>query len=307
MQTAYLAPPDHVHDLLRELDLLGAGVLWERERLVLAAGPPVASAWAQNIWYDVQSAPVGSIKAGARQLRGVQRNWALHSICEHRRAALIQEQLPPVKARPLVFGEPAPAAPLGGWTLVDRETMLFAERCSSPFPHGEARFVEDRTGPPNRAYLKLWEAFTLLGRRPGPGDLCLDLGGSPGGWTWVLQSLGARVVSIDKAPLAAEVAALEGVQWRQGSAFALDARELERLGTVDWLCCDVACYPERLLQHVQRWQQTGRVRNFVCTLKFQGDTDHETAQAFAGIPGSWLRHLWWNKHELTWALLEAAS
>ena len=115
--------------------------------------------------------------------------------------ALIQAQLPKVSAKPLVFGEPPPAAPVGSWTLLDANTVLAAPRCSSPFPHGEVRFVEDRTGPPSRAYLKLWEAFTLLGRRPGSGDLCLDLGSSPGGWSWALQKLGARVISVDKAPL----------------------------------------------------------------------------------------------------------
>ena len=58
---------------------------------------------------------------------------------------------------------------------------------------------------PSRAYLKLWEAFTVLGIRPAPGDFCIDLGASPGGWTWVLQSLGARVLSIDKGSVEQDV------------------------------------------------------------------------------------------------------
>jgi len=44
------------------------------------------------------------------------------------------------------------------------------------------------------------------------------------------------------------------------------------------------------------------VRNFVCTIKFQGETDHETARAFAAIPGSTVLHLHNNKHELTFLL-----
>jgi len=35
-------------------------------------------------------------------------------------------------------------------------------------------------------------------------------------------------------------------------------------------------------------------------MKFQGETDQETARRFAAIPGSQLRHLHHNKHELTW-------
>ena len=80
------------------------------------------------------------------------------SPCPHRRATLIPEQLPKVSAKPLVFGTPAPAAPLGSWTLLDSGTVLAAPYCTSPFPNGEVDFVEDRAGPPSRAYLKLWEA-----------------------------------------------------------------------------------------------------------------------------------------------------
>jgi 23S rRNA (cytidine2498-2'-O)-methyltransferase len=158
------------------------------------------------------------------------------------------------------------------------------------------RFLEDRTGPPSRAYLKLWEALTLVGRAPAPGERCLDLGASPGGWSWALQRLGARVVSVDKAPLAPEIASLPGIEHRMQSAFALDP---QAEGPVEWLFCDIACYPARLLALVERWLAAGNCRNFVCTLKFQGATDHEVARRFAQIPGSELRHLHHNKHELT--------
>ena len=269
------------------------------DRLVLAPGPPRPSAWAQNVWRDPVRITAPSIGAAAKALRALQRNWALLPTALPGRARLIQEKLPHVSARPLSFPAAAPTAPLGSWTLLDERTLLAAPTCSSPFPHGEAQFVEDKTGPPNRAYLKLWEAFTLLGRHPLPGQRCLDLGASPGGWTWVLQSLGAHVVAFDKAPLAPHIAALPRVTLLRESAFGLDPAAI---GPVDWLCCDVICYPTRLLAMVRRWRDAGTVGHFVCTLKFQGATDHETARAFASVPGSRLFHLWNNKHELTWAL-----
>ncbi len=212
-----------------------------------------------------------------------------------------RRELPKVSARPLPFGAPAPAAPLGSWTLIDPGTVLAAPRCTSPFPNGEAAFVEDRAAPPSRAYLKLWELFTVIGVRPGPGELCLDLGASPGGWSWVLHGLGARVISLDKAPLDPRVAALPGLVHRRESAFALDPQSL---GKVDWLFSDVVCYPARLLALVEKWLAAGTCRRFVCTLKFQGSTDHETARRFAAIPGSRLLHLHHNKHELTWIKLD---
>lgn len=292
--TGYLAPEGFVAELLAELGPEVSAVLG---RLVLAPGPPRPAAWVANLWHEPQRIAIASIGDAARKLRAIQRNWALYSHAHHRRAALIAEQLPKVSAKPLVFGSPAPTAPLGSWTLIDPGTVLAAPRCSSPFPNGEISFVEDRAAPPSRAYLKLWELFTLSGEKPSPGELCLDLGSSPGGWTWVLQSLGARVISVDKAPLDPRIAALPGVEVRRESAFAL---EPQALGGIDWLFSDVVCYPRRLLALVERWLAAGTCRRFVCTLKFQGPTDHDTARRFAAIPGSRLLHLHHNKHELTW-------
>lgn len=295
-RTAYLAAEGFIAELAHELGALELA----HERLLVAAGPPRPAAWVQNIWLDPVAIPIASIGDAARRLRAIQRNWASYAPRHHRRAMLIQERLPPVSAKPLVFGQEPPRAPLGSWTLLDTNTVLAAPRCTSAFPNGEVRFVEDRSGPPSRAYLKLWEALTLIGTRPGPGDVCLDLGGSPGGWSWALSQMGARVISVDKAPLDPAVARLPGVEHRRVSAFALDPAAV---GPVDWLFSDVVCYPARLLALVERWLAAGTCRRLVCTIKFQGATDHDTAARFAAIPGSTLRHLFHNKHELTWVKL----
>jgi 23S rRNA (cytidine2498-2'-O)-methyltransferase len=295
--TGYLAPEGFVAELAAEL---GDAVVETFGRLVLAHGAPRTVAWAANVWLDPVRIEIASIGDAARRLRAIQRNWALYSHAHHRRAALIADALPKVAAKPLKFGAVPPASPLGSWTLVDPATILAAPRCTSPFPNGEVQFVEDRAAPPSRAYLKLWELFTVTGVRPQHGELCLDLGSSPGGWSWVLAGLGARVVSVDKAPLEPRIAALPGIEWRRESAFALDPGLFPR---VDWLFSDVVCYPSRLLRLVERWLAAGRGTRFVCTLKFQGKTDHDIARRFAAIPGSRLLHLHHNKHELTWMKL----
>jgi 23S rRNA (cytidine2498-2'-O)-methyltransferase len=294
LRTAYLAAEGFAEQLEYEL----GGAERRHGRLLIASGPARPAAWAANVWLDPQEIAIASISDAAAKLRAIQRNWAVYAPRLYRRAMLIQEQLPRVPARPLVFGTPPPVAPLGSWTLLDAGTLLTASRCTSPFPNGEIQFVEDRTGPPSRAYLKLWEALTLIGQCPGPGEICLDIGSSPGGWSWALQQMGAQVVSVDKAPLAPEIARLPGIEHRQESAFALDPRTF---GPVDWVFSDVVCYPARLLALVERWLAAGTCRNFVCTIKFQGPTDHETARRFAANPGSQLRHLFHNKHELTWS------
>jgi 23S rRNA (cytidine2498-2'-O)-methyltransferase len=196
---------------------------------------------------------------------------------------------------------------MGGWTLLDAHTLLASPDCSSPFPAGRIRFAEDKEGPPSRAYLKLWEALTRCRKWPAPGERCLDAGASPGGWTWALARLGAGVIAVDRSPLEPRIAAMPGVRFLQHDAFTLKP---EDLGPLDWLFCDVACYPPRLYEWVERWLASGLCANFVCTIKMQGavggaaEPDFDTPRRFASIPGGVVVHLWHNRHELTWIKTE---
>ena len=295
IRAAYLADEGLERPLAEELELSGRRVSSWHGRLALSPDPPAPAAWALDIWDDPREIPAPSVKLAADGLRAIQRNWSLVPALHHRRAALIEERLPPVKARPLAFPEPAPTGHLGGWTLLTPELILASPTKSSPFPGGAPRFVEDREGPPSRAYLKLWEGLVRIGRHPAAGETCLDLGASPGGWSWALAQLGARVTAVDKAPLEDRVMAMPNVTWRQESAFALPPEPVE------WLFSDVICYPARLLALVTRWQ--GLARNIFCSVKFQGETDHAAAAQFAGIPGACLFHSAHNKHELTFVRL----
>ena len=298
--TAYLAPDGFVAELLRELGEVRA----VHERLVLADGPPRPCHWVRNVWHEPQLLEIRSIGDAAKQLKAIQRNWWGYQFQLQRRAEFIQEKLPHVSGRPLEFPSPVPSAPLGSWTLLERDKLLAAPRCSSPFPNGELRFVEDREGPPSRAYLKLWEALTRLGDWPGSEQLCIDAGSSPGGWTWVLAQLGAVVLSVDKADIDPAVAQHHNVTYLQESAFGLDPEEY---GPIDWFFSDVICYPARLLQMVTRWLDSGMCERFVCTIKFQGETDHGVVRDFAQIPGGRIVHLTHNKHELTWLRVPPVS
>ncbi len=158
-----------------------------------------------------------------------------------------------------------------------QDLMLASASCSSPIPNGAYIFEENKTDAPSRAYLKLWEALVRLQKFPKAGETCLDLGSSPGGWTWVLQTLGAHVISVDKAPLAPNVEKLPNIRYVQQSAFGLAPADI---GPVDWLFSDIICYPERLLRLVENWRASGLVKNMVCTIKFQGETDHAAVAEF---------------------------
>ena len=291
--SAYLAAEGFEAALAGELARAGVAVSAWHGLLALSPDPPRAAAWAMDVWTAPVELPAPSVKAAADALRGMQRNWSGYAALYHRRSALIAGRLPPVRARALVFPEAPPQSHLGAWTLLAPDRLLASPTKSSPFPNGVAAFVEDRSGPPSRAYLKLWEACTRVGAWPLPGERCVDFGASPGGWTWALAKLGVDVLAVDRAPLDPAVAAMPGVRWQEGSAFTMEPF------AVDWLFSDVIAYPAPLLEMVRRW--TGFARRIVCTVKLQGETDHDATDAFAAIPGGRLMHLHHNKHELTFA------
>lgn len=293
MKTGYLTPKGYEKQLLNELE----GVIAQYDRLVLTDQPPQQVFWSQNIWYAPKVVHFDSISEPANFLKRIQRNWSLYPYSEHRRAALIKDKLPYISEKPFRFPTKAPEAPLGSWALLDKNTLIASSRCSSPFANGEVLFEECKEGPPSRAYLKLWEAFVVCGKMPRKGDKCLEIGASPGGWTWVLAKLEAEILCVDRAPLAPDVAAMPGVHFQTGNAFAMTPNVT---GAVDWIFSDVACYPEKLLEWVKKWLESGLCKNFICTLKFQGENSYQVARHFFEIPGSRIVHLGYNKHELTW-------
>lgn len=296
--TAYLAAEGFEKQLAAEL----SGVTDRYDRLFVTDQPPQDAFWAQNIWHNPIIAKFEAISEAATLLKNIQRNWAHYPFSQHRRASLIEEKLPHISFKPLKFPARVPESALGSWTLLDKNTLLAAATCSSPFKNGQVVFDECREGPPSRAYLKLWEALTLIGKVPQAGDKCLEIGSSPGGWTWVLAQLGAEVLSVDRSPLEPSVAAMPGVHFKAGNAFAMTP---ETVGAVEWIFSDVACYPEKLLEWVRLWLDSGLCQNYVCTLKFQGDGSYDAAKEFAKIPGSKVMHLGYNKHELTWMLVRS--
>jgi 23S rRNA (cytidine2498-2'-O)-methyltransferase len=253
--------------------------------------------WSKNTWLAPFCVDFASISEAAGVLRGIQRNWVPSLYTQFRRGALIQSQLPSLSGKPKPFPWLFPEVPMGSWTLVDAHRMIASARCSSPFPGGIITFEEDKISPPSRAYLKLWEALVRCRKWPQPGDRCLDAGASPGGWTWALARLGAEIIAVDRAPLEDRIMAMPRVRFLKHDAFTLKP---EAIGSIEWLFCDVICYPPRLYQWIEQWLASGLCRNFICTIKMQGPPDFETPRRFAAIPGSKVAHLHHNKHELTW-------
>jgi len=287
----YVGKEDFLAELRHELQDIQA----EQGNLIIAAKNqrPV---FALDIWQNPVSSNIISIGEAAKELKSIQGFWYPH-LDEHRgRTMLIADKLPSVKRfmTPLFPMTSRPS--IGAFTLLDRDVLLYASQREKPFPDGIFNVVEDKIHPPNRAYLKLWEALSVLGRYPEAGQTALDLGASPGGWTYVLASMGAQVTAIDKAPLDKKLAKLPNVEAKQLSAFSLQPRDVD---PIDWWVCDIACYPEKLYGYLLPWIESGKVGQFIVTIKLQGKTDFDILKKFQAIPGGRVMHLYQNKHEAT--------
>jgi len=266
------------------------------DQLALSSALPIKSLWSINTWHNPKILTIDSINDGAKQLKEIQRNWCLYSYQFHRRAKLIQEKLPHVSAKPLCFPCLLPTSPIGSWTLLTENQILASSKCSSFFKNGEILFEENKEAPPSRAYLKLYESLTRIEKFPQSGDFCIDAGGSPGGWTWVIQKLGARVLSIDRSPLDDKIASLPNVECHKGDVFSIKPSDYDK---VDWLFSDVICFPEKLFDWISLWFESKKCKNFICTIKFQGTPNYSFARKFLEFEGSQVVHLYNNKHELT--------
>lgn len=296
----YLAKQEFIQELSAELK----DFIQITENL-LCANESLSPCFVQDIWYAPQILRIESITTAAKALRKLAKYWYLHPINCIRRSRLIEAQLPktPDLKRSFPLQDVIPA--IGVFALLDENTLIYSLKRLKVWPDGICQFIEDKQNPPNRAYLKLWEALSYLNRYPTYGETALDLGASPGGWSYVLQNLGANVTAIDKALLDPKIARLPRINFIQKSAFAYDPQELDK--AYDWVFSDVACYPERAYDLILKWIKSQKAKQLIFTIKLQGKTDLNGLQCFKDIQNSKLMNLFYNKHEATFFYPYAGS
>ncbi len=138
----------------------------------------------------------------------------------------------------------------------------------STFPAGEVPVAVDKSAP-SRAFAKLVEAEARLGLAIAPGQSCVDLGASPGSWSYVALRRGATVTAVDRSPLRADLMAHPRLRFHPGDAFSYHPTQ-----PVDWLICDVIAAPRRSIQLLHHWLSNRWCRRFIVTVKFKGSADY---------------------------------
>ncbi len=170
--------------------------------------------------------------------------------------------------------------------------------------NGPRRMADDDLAP-SRSYLKVEEAYVVLGQEPAQGETVVDLGAAPGGWSYSAAKRGAQVIAIDNGPLKGGALNHAQIEHRLEDAF----RFSPPAGiTYDWLFCDMVEEPHHVLRHIiEPWLANGWCRQFVVNLKF-GRVDavallEELRSVDSPLskyaPGTRIRHLYHDREEFT--------
>jgi 23S rRNA (cytidine2498-2'-O)-methyltransferase len=166
-------------------------------------------------------------------------------------------------------------------------------------PGGRTR-VHNPKNAPSRAGRKLVEALDWLGRAPDAGEVCVDLGAAPGGWSVVLLERRARVIAVDPAELAPEVRRMKGLVHVKESAFDFVPTE-----PVDWLFCDMAWRPLEVAQLLAKWGRRRLATTLVSNVKLPMKQRVEFVERVVAIvaQGGWqdvrARQLYHDREEVT--------
>jgi 23S rRNA (cytidine2498-2'-O)-methyltransferase len=190
-----------------------------------------------------------------------------------------------------------------GWGMFFEDfSRVFA---SSRLHFGGQRRMADDPAAPSRSYLKVEEAYQVLGRGPLEGETVADLGAAPGGWSYSAARRGARVDAIDNGPLKAGAVDHPLIRHLQEDGFRFGRGADDP--PYDWLFCDMVEDPYRILRLLGQWVERNWCRRFVLNLKF-GRTNPVTllqavAEFRAGPLRDWpvfrVRHLFHDREEIT--------
>jgi 23S rRNA (cytidine2498-2'-O)-methyltransferase len=138
---------------------------------------------------------------------------------------------------------------------------------SSRWPMGIPRLRMPRAAP-SRSTLKLAEALDEFldekerASRLAPGMTAVDLGASPGGWTWQLVQRGLMVTAVDNGAMDPALLETGQVKHRRDDGFHFTPAQ-----PVDWMVCDMVESPSRIARLAAGWIAQEWCRESIFNLK----------------------------------------
>jgi 23S rRNA (cytidine2498-2'-O)-methyltransferase len=189
------------------------------------------------------------------------------------------------------------SAETGYLSLAPAPLPFRMRRSISCFAGGNVALAVDKQAP-SRAFAKLVEAEARMGRRIGARETCVDLGASPGSFTYVAAQRGARVTAVDRSELRDDLMRHPRVRFERADAFRFAPAT-----PVDWLLCDVIARADRSAELLSHWLRERWCDHFVVTLKLDAQGGEATLTSLerelsALASEHWLLKLSANKKEV---------
>ena len=97
----------------------------------------------------------------------------------------------------------------------------------------------------------------------------VDLGASPGSWSYIAMQRGANVVSVDRSELREDLMKSPQVSFVKADAFKYKPEQ-----SVDWLICDIIAAPQRSIELLLEWLRAGLAKRFIVSIKFMGTDEY---------------------------------
>ena len=181
--------------------------------------------------------------------------------CRERFPGILRRYVPAPAASEALHVLQVCLTPEAAWACVMEKTRL-----SDNAPGGVHRMPFDPHSP-SRSYLKIEEAFDLLGESPQRRQTVVDLGAAPGGWTYAFLKRGCRVTAVDNGPLRLESTGGQGGKVQHVKADGIVYEPPSALRPVDWLVSDMLMPPGRNLGMMRRWMDGRWMHRFVINIK----------------------------------------
>ena len=143
----------------------------------------------------------------------------------------------------------------------DFKKVVISRTCIA---NGPRRMADDDLAP-SRSYLKVEEAYHVIGQEPTTGETVADLGAAPGGWSYSAAKRGAKVYAVDNGPLKGGALGHANIVHLSEDAFHFTPPD----GSCDWLLCDLVEEPHHVISTlVEPWLSRRLCKRFIINLKF---------------------------------------
>ncbi len=286
------------HELVRELERIGHKVLFKTEKIFCVEALSEKPVWAQDWWPATTSHELETKNLAVKILKSNKNLGHYSAVEDSKIAKSILKELKNLDRKRIDVNSQFKFNYFA-WTVIG-DRLLICDKPHSRFPSGWHEFNEDKSFPPNRAYLKLWELFTLQQLRTNKSESVIELGASPGGWSWVLSDYFKKVYTVDRADLDKKIQKISNIEHTIGDAFQVNCDNYKEC---TWLFSDIICTPQKAYDLIEYWMKNSNIKNYVCTIKFKGVSEFDIISKLLKIENSKIVHLYQNKNEVTWIKL----